>query len=332
MDPSLYKDVVTSRGVTYHYYYLAAPSGRPTLLLCHGFPSTSGDWRKMVPYLQAQGYGIIAPDMLGYGGTDKPTDPAMYVGSGQARDLIDILDAENVQRVVAVGFDWGAQPVSRLANWHPERVIAYAFIVVPYMAPWPQDFHYETYAASTKEDHGREIFGYWSFFSRDDVDQILQDHIESFHSLLYPSDPEFWIERLAKSGGIEKTLEEDWRAPVPSYLSDEDRQTFIETFRANKFNGPTCWYKVLVRGFSPADDTRIPASRAFPPPTAPVYFGAAKNDYVCCPEWGYNAFKAGKFKDSQVTMKEYDSDHWVILSQAEELSRDLGAWIAGFID
>ena len=106
MDPSLYKDIVTSRSVTYHYYYLPAQSGKPTLLLCHGFPSTSNEWRKVVPYLQEQGYGIIAPDMLGYGGTDKPTDPAMYVGSAQARDLVDILDAENVPKVVAVGFDW----------------------------------------------------------------------------------------------------------------------------------------------------------------------------------------------------------------------------------
>ena len=55
--------------------------------------------------------------------------------------------------------------------------------MVPYIAPWAQDFHYETYLAGTKEDHGYEIFGYWAFFSRDDVDQILQDHVRFVHIL-----------------------------------------------------------------------------------------------------------------------------------------------------
>ena len=106
MDSSLYKDIITSRGLKYHYYHSPAQTGKATLFFCHGFPSTSKDWRRMVPFFTDAGYGVIAPDMLGYGGTDKPLDPTLYVGSAVAKDLVDIVDAENLEKVVAVGHDW----------------------------------------------------------------------------------------------------------------------------------------------------------------------------------------------------------------------------------
>ncbi len=106
MDSSLYKDVLTSRGLKYHYYFSPPRDAKLTLLFCHGFPSTSRDWRKQVPYFQEQGYGIVVPDMLGYGGTDKPTDPSLYLSSGISGDFVDILDAEKVGLAVAIGHDW----------------------------------------------------------------------------------------------------------------------------------------------------------------------------------------------------------------------------------
>ena len=44
--------------------------------------------------------------MLGYGGTDKPTDGASYIGRKLAQDLVDIVNNENAQNVVAIGHDW----------------------------------------------------------------------------------------------------------------------------------------------------------------------------------------------------------------------------------
>ena len=106
MDPTKFKDVQVKRGYTYHYYNSPAAPGKPTLFFVHGFPSTSHDWRKFVPYFQSRGYGLIIPDLLGYGDTDKPTDPALYVSSLMSKDLAEILDAEKVKKVVAIGHDW----------------------------------------------------------------------------------------------------------------------------------------------------------------------------------------------------------------------------------
>lgn len=106
MDQALYKDLITSRGVRYHYYTSAPRDSKPVLLLLHGFPSTSWDWHRQVPFFESHSYGLIVPDMLGYGGTDKPTDPQIYKLSAIAKDLIDILDAEKVQTVITIGHDW----------------------------------------------------------------------------------------------------------------------------------------------------------------------------------------------------------------------------------
>jgi soluble epoxide hydrolase/lipid-phosphate phosphatase len=106
MDASLYKLHTVTRGLTYNYYFSPAHPGKPTLLLVHGFPSTSQDWHKLVSHFRPLGYGLLVPDALGYGGSSRPTDAGAYRMSLQTRDLVEILDHEALGRVVAVGHDW----------------------------------------------------------------------------------------------------------------------------------------------------------------------------------------------------------------------------------
>jgi pimeloyl-ACP methyl ester carboxylesterase len=110
MDASSYKDIITSRGIKYHYFFSPAAPGKPTLVFLHGFPANAQSWRHQVVFFVAQGYGVIAPDLLGYGGTDKPTDIAAYAKSLMAADIISIMDEELNgyvdEKVYAVGHDW----------------------------------------------------------------------------------------------------------------------------------------------------------------------------------------------------------------------------------
>lgn len=108
MDRASYKTVRTNRGFVYNYY-ASAPDGtnnKPTLLFLHGFPSTSYDWRRQVEFFALKGFPVIVPDLLGYGGTDKPADAQFYAWGDMAADVIDILDAEKVENVIAIGHDW----------------------------------------------------------------------------------------------------------------------------------------------------------------------------------------------------------------------------------
>jgi soluble epoxide hydrolase / lipid-phosphate phosphatase len=73
-------------------------------------------------YLQPAGYGVVAVDDLGYAGSSKPADSASYALNLMARDLCEILDAENLDQVISLGHDWGSILAQRLYNFHPERV------------------------------------------------------------------------------------------------------------------------------------------------------------------------------------------------------------------
>lgn len=108
MNPSLYKEVAVQRGFTYRYYHSPPAEGKPTLLFVHGFPSTAYDWHRQVAYLQPLGYGILAPDLLGAGGTAKPLDYKAFRMNAMAHDVMDILAAEGVQKVVGISHDWFA--------------------------------------------------------------------------------------------------------------------------------------------------------------------------------------------------------------------------------
>ena len=104
--PSSAKKATLSDGTTYGYVTVAATAAKPTFLLLHGYPSSSYDWRHQISSLSAAGFGVIAPDLLGYGDTDKPQDVAFYRLKSMSLHMAEILDLEGVSRCIAVGHDW----------------------------------------------------------------------------------------------------------------------------------------------------------------------------------------------------------------------------------
>lgn len=59
-----------------------------------------------MPRLKESGYGIIAPDLLGYGDTDKPTEVSEYSFKRMANDVAELIEIEKLTKVIGVGHDW----------------------------------------------------------------------------------------------------------------------------------------------------------------------------------------------------------------------------------
>jgi pimeloyl-ACP methyl ester carboxylesterase len=95
--------------------------GLPVLLV-HGFPDSSHLWRGQVPALTGAGLRVIAPDMRGFGASDRPEAVDDYRIGRAVADLVAVLDALGVERARVVGHDWGAAVAWLLAAIHPGRV------------------------------------------------------------------------------------------------------------------------------------------------------------------------------------------------------------------
>lgn len=107
--PSICTRARLPSGVNYSYVHIKPLANRPYILFLHGFPSSSYDWRKQIPFFSELGYGIIVPDLLGYGATDKPKEVEAYQLKKMSQDVVSILDIENTGKVYGVGHDWFAR-------------------------------------------------------------------------------------------------------------------------------------------------------------------------------------------------------------------------------
>ena len=94
----------------------------PTVLLLHGEPSWSYLYRTMVPVLLEAGCRVVAPDLIGFGRSDKPTEVGDYTYAGHVAWLRSVLlDTLDLQDVTLVGQDWGGLLGLRLVAENPGR-------------------------------------------------------------------------------------------------------------------------------------------------------------------------------------------------------------------
>jgi len=106
----------------------------PAVLLVHGFPDTHDLWRHQVAALGDAGFRTIAPDLRGFGGSDKPTDVAEYGIPQHVGDLLGLLDHLGVERAHVVGHDWGGCIAAVLASLAPDRVASLTCLSVGHPA------------------------------------------------------------------------------------------------------------------------------------------------------------------------------------------------------
>ncbi len=104
------------------FYREAGDRGRPSVLLLHGFPSSSHMFRDLIPELAEQ-YHVIAPDLPGFGQSAmKPRDAFSYTFDNIA-DVIDrFTEVVGLSRFAIYIFDYGAPVGLRIAARHPERI------------------------------------------------------------------------------------------------------------------------------------------------------------------------------------------------------------------
>jgi pimeloyl-ACP methyl ester carboxylesterase len=104
------------------FYREAGPKDAPIILLLHGFPSSSHQFRNLIPLLAAA-YHVIAPDLPGYGFTEVPASRNYpYTFESIATSIEAFLDVLSIKKFSPYVFDYGAPTAFRLALRRPESI------------------------------------------------------------------------------------------------------------------------------------------------------------------------------------------------------------------
>ena len=104
------------------YVEVGSATGQPVVLL-HGWPYDIHSFVDVAPALGAAGYRVVVPFLRGYGTTRFRSDDTMRNGqqSALAVDVIDLMDALQIESAIVAGFDWGARSANVVAALWPQR-------------------------------------------------------------------------------------------------------------------------------------------------------------------------------------------------------------------
>lgn len=223
--PSVTHHTVRLNGIRHHY--VTAGEGPPVYLL-HGFPETWFGWRKQIDAL-AEKYTVVAPDLRGYGLSDKPA--AGYDKRTMANDVIALMDHLGHDVIALVGHDRGARVATRFAKDHPGRLDR---LVILDNVP--------TRVLSKTFDMARARAGYWifPFMGVPDLPETLIEGKEeawlthlirtwSYNPQMMSADEvEVYVKNYQQPGTLRGSFA-DYRAMEQDTAQDiEDEDTLIE--------------------------------------------------------------------------------------------------------
>jgi len=190
-------------------------------VLLHGFPDSSYVWRRQLPTLVDAGLRVIAPDLRGFGESDRPPEVEDYALGRSVRDVLAVLDALEVERALVVGHDFGAVVAWLVAVSAPERVERLVAMSVG---------HPNALRQRTIEQ--REKGWYQLLFQFDGAEQLLmRNDWELFREVLHGAgDLDRYIADLSRPGALAAGLawyranlaparELEERPPVPAVVA-----------------------------------------------------------------------------------------------------------------
>jgi pimeloyl-ACP methyl ester carboxylesterase len=214
----------------------------PAVVLCHGFPELAYSWRHQIPALAAAGFRAIAPDQRGYGASDAPDAVEAYDLEHLCGDLVQLLDALEIERAVFAGHDWGGFVAWGMPVIHPDRTAGVIGVNTPYVAFPPTDV---LRAAFPDEER---LYILW--FQKPGVAESVLDR-----------NPRLCFEKLMRrgvppagggllKGGIDanpfRRLEE-MEPAGPPLLDPEELDHYARAFEASGFRGGINWYRNIDR-------------------------------------------------------------------------------------
>ncbi|KAK4504002.1 hypothetical protein PRZ48_004917 [Zasmidium cellare] len=328
MDSLLKKTFKTAAGHEYTYWTAKAKDGKPTLLLLHGNPDSAALWTDLIiNFLQPEGYSVIAPDLLGFGSSDKPEGVENYTMSSLSKDLLAILDNEGLKQVIPLGHDFGANLASKFAAFAPERVSGLVTLGTAYIPPSPYPFDFEQIRAMQEQYVGYCSIWYFPLFTSEEGYRVIDENVENMFTALHGGG-ERMKEVCCYEGAMEKWLREpsNVEKEVLPYAKDAQyRKEWIDRMEQNSFRAPLDWYKATSRSLDlQAESNALQAGNHII--KAPYLFVAALTDPLAPSAAVQGPIAQGTLPD--VTLEEVDASHWCMHERPTEVGQAVVRWLS----
>lgn len=328
MDVFEKKTLKVARGYTYTYYVSPADDVNdtsdtsPGLLFQHGFPDSAELWQFVAPKLLplAKKHRIIIPDLLGAGETSKPTHSAAYTFSYMTRDILEILDAENVKTVISIGHDWGSAVAQRVYLHAPERVVGMILFNVAYIpVDYDRNTNIDLMNKASMNAFGYNAWEYWKLLTASDAPALMKAHPEKVWEICH-GDEEDWMKQMfCVDGNMRKYLEdENWKVKkVKPYAENQQlKNAFIDKITRDGLESNLCYYRAAIEGCQFEAELAIPKERL--KLNFPVLFFGCNGDIVCRKEIIKVPEQQGLLPDLQVV--ELDCGHWSPFEKSDQIA------------
>jgi pimeloyl-ACP methyl ester carboxylesterase len=235
---------VETNGIRMH---LVEAGAGPLVVLCHGFPESWYSWRHQLPALAEAGFHAVAPDMRGYGQTDRPAAVDQYTLLHLVGDMVGLLDALGAERAVIAGHDWGAPVAWHAALLRPDRFRAVIGLSVPYRPRGP------VRPTTVMPQNDNAVF-YQLYFQPPGVAEgdFERDVRHAIRSILYSASGDAPpapgpIGMVPRQGGLLARMVDP--AALPAWLTDADIDFYAAEFARTGFAGGLNWYRNIDRNW-----------------------------------------------------------------------------------
>ena len=240
----------------------------PLVLLIHGFPELSISWRAQVEALAGAGFRAVAPDMRGYGGTDKPGATRDHGILDLVGDMVDLVRALGETSCVVVGHDWGAPVAWHCALLRPDLFRAVFGLSVPFQPRRAKSPPTAVMAAIAQRLGLGEL--YISQFQHPDAHRVFEaDVATALRKGFYAYDGAT-PEARQSTGFIPEGRDFISMVPddatLPPWMGEAHFQEYVDAFSAGGFKGPIDWYRCLDANWAATaflQDARIGVPAAF---------------------------------------------------------------------
>jgi pimeloyl-ACP methyl ester carboxylesterase len=270
--PEVTHRMIETNGIRLH---VAEQGEGPLVILCHGFPECWYSWRHQLGALAKAGFRAVAPDLRGYGRSDRPEEVEKYTILHDIGDIVGLVDALGAKQAVIAGHDIGAAIAWQAALLRPDRFRAVIALSPPFRSRGFGDSGPPTTLMPRTEN---AVF-YQLFFQNPAAEAGLGRDLRltfryQFYTLSGDRPPSAGVGGLPpgmmpRKGGFMTDP-----PSLPAWVTESDIDVYVKEYARSGFLGPLAWWRNIDRGWE------LMAPFAGAAVTVPALYMAGDRDFV----------------------------------------------------